>query len=241
MEGAAVEIKTLVQLQEPDSRTLAFTPQGLGVGVQMRAEDSARYQQECVAGLELAAAVADGTRQNFDHLRAAFAQGVLCYDIYTLVADHALLVIEQALRDRFLEWHQGTITFVDPAGVDRPKSVTDYEDVMKAIGKARTRVDGKYKAWKLRVGPTKTISFTGMLTDLYAWARGVGLLRGHRNRGKEKALTRLRNLVAHPNGYHLHGPVETVRTLSDVAEIINRLWVCPPRAAGSIQRRYDVR
>jgi len=103
-----MEIKTLAQLQEPDSRTLRFTPHGLGVTVQMRPEDSARFQQEVVASLELAPAVADGTRMSFEDLRKIFAYGVLCYEIFTMVRDHALLVIEQALRDRFLEWHRGT-------------------------------------------------------------------------------------------------------------------------------------
>ncbi|WP_020525156.1 hypothetical protein [Catelliglobosispora koreensis] len=211
-----MEIKTLAELQEPDARTLRFTPHGLGIGVQMTPEGAAQFQQECVAGLELAAAVADGTRQSFEHLRAVFAHGIMCYEIFTLVGDHALLVIEQALRDRFLEWHHGTLILIDLVGAEHSFSVTDYEDVIKLIR--------KHAKWKLRLSPGRGIAFNGMLNGLYGWARGVGLLRGHRNRGQEKALTALRNFVAHANGYHLHGPVEAVRTLSDVAEIINQLW-----------------
>lgn len=36
---------------------------------------------------------------SFDRLRTTFAYGVLYYDIFTLVNDHALLVLEQAPRD----------------------------------------------------------------------------------------------------------------------------------------------
>ena len=59
-------------------------------------------------------AVAEGTRQSFDQLREIFGYGVPCYDIFTVINDHALLVFQQALRDRFIDFHQGTVTFVDP-------------------------------------------------------------------------------------------------------------------------------
>lgn len=66
-----------------------------------------------------------------------------------------------------------------------------------------------------------------MLADLRSWARHVGLLRGQRNRGVERALSNLRNFVAHPTSYHLLDAVQTGRTLSDLAEIINHLWGYP--------------
>ncbi len=66
--------------------------------------------------------------------------------------------------------------------------------------------------------------FTGMLAGLREWARRVGLLRGQRSRGIERALSDLRNLIAHPNSYHLCTPVDAARTLSDIAELINQLW-----------------
>ncbi len=66
----------------------------------MRPEDSAEFQQQVVARHELIPAVADGTRQTFEQLKTIYAYGVLCYDIFTVVHDHALLVFEQALRDR---------------------------------------------------------------------------------------------------------------------------------------------
>lgn len=42
-----------------------------------------------------------------------------------------------------------------------------------------------------------------------------------------RAITNLRDLVAHPTGYHLATPVDVARTLRDLAEIINHLWGAP--------------
>lgn len=211
-------IKTLAELREADGRTLAFNPMGLGP--KMRAEDSAAYQQTEIAQLDLAPNVAEGTRQSFEHLRTVFAYGVLCYEIFTLVEDHALLVIEQALRDRFIEFHQGTVTFVEKNGTEHLEPATRYQQV-----NAIMRAKGK---WRLRLPNGQPMDFKGgMLAGLWDWARNVGLLRGQHNRGIEKALSHLRDFVAHPNGYHLDGPDSATRTLSDLAEIINQLWGVP--------------
>lgn len=212
-----MDIKTWDELRAPDDRTLHFTPYGLGV--KMRPEDAARYQQEIVGGLELDPAVAEGTRQSFDRLRTLFGYGVLCYDLFTLVRDHALLVIEQALRDRFIDY-QGTVTFVDDQGILHQVPVTRYEEVHEAIKSNRR--------WKLQIaaGPD-TMTFNGMLHGLYSWARKAGLLRGQRSRGVEAVLANLRNMVAHPTSYHLLDPVDAARTLSDLREIINQLWGAP--------------
>lgn len=213
-------IKPLDELRKPDERTLHFTPDGLGIGVKMSPEAAAEFQQQVVAQYQLATAVAEGTRQSFDRLRTIFAYGVLCYDIFTLVNDHALLVIEQALRDRFLDWHRGTVTFVEPEGREHEVVAERYEQIHEAIS--------KHKKWQLRVGDgPETMQFNGTLAGLRAWARRVGLLRGQRNRGIERALSSLRNFVAHPTAYHLLGPVDAARTLSDLAEIINQLWGYP--------------
>ncbi len=56
-------IKSLEELRQVDERTLHFTPMGLGIGVQMRPEDSAEFQQQVVAQFELAPAVAEGHPQ----------------------------------------------------------------------------------------------------------------------------------------------------------------------------------
>ncbi len=208
-KARAVIIKSLDELRQVDDRTLHFTPMGLGIDVKMRPEDSAEFQQQAIAQFELAPAVAEGTRRSFDHLRTVFAYGVLCYEIFTLVHDHALLVIEQALRDRFIDYHQGTVTFVDTGGNDHAIAADRYEQVHEFVS--------AHRGWRLRIDAQHTMRFNGMLAGLRDWARRVGLLRGQRNRGIEQALSDLRNFVAHPIGYHLNGPVEAARTLSDLA------------------------
>jgi hypothetical protein len=209
--------KSLEELREVDDRTLRFTPHGLGLGMRMRPEDSARYLQAVVAQFELVPAVVEGTRMSFDRLRTVFVRGLFCYDLFTLVNDGALLVIEQALRDRFIDYHAGTVRFRDVAGQERTVMAVRYDDVHDAVR--------KNSKWRLMIDEGREpIRFNGMLDGLRTWARAVGLLRGQRNRGIERALSNLRNFVAHPTSYHLVDPWGAARTLSDLAEIINHLW-----------------
>lgn len=210
-----MSIKSLADLQQPDDRTLRFTP--LGLGRQMRPEDAAKFQQQIVAQFDLAPQVAEGTRLSFEDLRTVFPQGLFCYEIFTLINDRALMVLEQALRDRFVEHHQGTVTFVDPRTNSKHSvHVSNYEHVQEALKTNRQ--------WQLLLDDGQTLKFNGMLGGLRSWARRLGLLRGQRNRAIEQALSNLRNLAAHPTGYHLVTPVDAARTLRDLAEIINHLW-----------------
>ncbi len=132
-----MEFKSWDQLREPDQRALHFTPWGLGP--QMRPEDNADYVQKVLATFALAPQVAEGTLRSFDRLRGILPYGITNYEIFTAVADLALLTIEQALRDRFLEHHQGTAVFVDPAGADRAFPVSSYDDVYRLAQKRRGR------------------------------------------------------------------------------------------------------
>ncbi|MGH7866724.1 MAG: hypothetical protein ACREP9_03590, partial [Candidatus Dormibacteraceae bacterium] len=162
---------------------------------------------------------AEGTRMSFDTLRAIFAYGVLCYEVFTLVNDQALFVLEQALRDRFVDYHQGIVRFVDRARIEHVVTAERYQQVNEIV-KVK-------KNWLLVIDGKPPIKFNGMLADLRTWARQVGLLRGQRNRGIEGAMSNLRNFVAHPTNYHLVDPAQAARTLSDLSEIINHLWGCP--------------
>jgi hypothetical protein len=215
-----VLIKPYDELREPDPRTLGFLPNGLGVGLAMYPEDSARHWQEVVARYELNPGVTEGTRHSFNDLRTAFAYGLFCYEIFTLVDSQALLVFEQALRDRFVDYHAGTVTFVQGTVAHKvpAASFADVLAFMDAHRKPRLRL-------AMSAGPdTKTIEFNGMLAGLQRWARAAGLLAGQRNRSIESALSALRNDIAHPTEYHLVMPVDAARTLRDLAEIINNLW-----------------
>jgi hypothetical protein len=212
-------IRSLPELCLADERTLAFGP--LGFGGSMQPEYSAESLQQVVARYELVPEVAEGTRRSFDQLREVFPYGLLCYDIFTLVEDRALLVFEQALRDRFIEFHQGTVTFADPrTGQTRELTANRYEQVSEFISRNRRL------QLQIRGGP-ETMKFNGMLAGLREWARQEELLRGQRNRAVEQAIGRLRNHAAHPDAYHLTTPFDAANTLSDLAEIINYLWGSP--------------
>ncbi|MEU6553688.1 hypothetical protein ABZ915_25945 [Streptomyces sp. NPDC046915] len=210
-----MEIRSLEELRAADDLSLAFNPYGLGG--RMKPEDAAEFQQRQIADCDLTAGVAAGTRDSFERLRTVFAYGVLCYDVYTIVGDQALLIYEQALRDRFLEWCAGTITFRVPQAPDVTYTVTSYDDVKK-------RADRMTRQRAKLVVDTQAIEFNGMLHGLRLWARTAGLLRGRRSRAVEEALARLRNYVAHPSGHHVDTPVEAARTVRDLAELINQLW-----------------
>ncbi|MFG3385565.1 hypothetical protein [Streptomyces rochei] len=210
-----MEIQTLEELRAADDLSLAFNPYGLGG--RMRPEDAAEFQQQQIADCDLAEGVAAGTRDSFERLRTVFAYGVLCYDVYTVVGDLALLIYEQALRDRFMEWSAGTVTFRLPPAPDVSYTVTSYDDVKK-------RADRMTRQRAKLVVADQAIEFNGMLHGLRLWARTAGLFRGRRSRAVEDALAKLRNYVAHPSGHHVDTPVGAARTVRDLAELINQLW-----------------
>jgi hypothetical protein len=151
------------------------------------------------------------------------AYGVLAYDLFTAADDLAHLVIEQALRDRFVELHHGLVAFEDAYGTVHEVPAASFDALYEEIhagGRLRTP-----QRWRLRLRRTgDLIYFDGMLVSLLRWARGEGLLRGQRNRRLEPVLRNFRNHVAHGGGHHLVMPVDSARTISDAAEIINQLW-----------------
>ncbi|MCZ0997597.1 hypothetical protein O1M63_04740 [Streptomyces mirabilis] len=204
----------LAALQAVDPGVLNFTP--FGLGGPMRPEDAADFQQRLISNLVLADDVAQTTRQKFEQLCAGYAQGLLCYDLFTLVSDAAKLTLEQALRDRFAAHHNGTVTARNASGRERQITYATYADFHDQYRKLR---------WpEIRMGSSNAWTpFNGMLDGLLTWARREGLLRGQRNRGIERAKKALRNLTAH-GMFHRVSPVDAYRDLSDLAEIINHLW-----------------
>ncbi len=222
--GHHVEMAALDDLQAPDSRTLAFLPGGLGIDVQMTPEGAADLWSRRMERLTLHDDVAEGTRKSFSDLRSAFPYGLLYYPIFTLVHDRALFVLEQALRDRFIDFHKAHKGGVVPLRVDgdmRPVAASRFSDVREAGRQRRRKVELVISGPD---GNEESLHFDAGLGKLLAWARRSGLLEGQRTRFVETAIKRLRDLVAHPEGYHLVTPVDAARTLSDLAEIINHLW-----------------
>ncbi len=209
-----VDIRSLEDLRQADERTLRFTPSGFDTGGMLRPEDAAVYQQEVIGHTELVAAVAENTRSTFERLCLLHAYGVLSYDMFTAADDLAQLVIEQALRDRFMEFHDGVVPFEDANGTVHEVPAASFDalhDKIHAEGRLRSP-----QRWRLRLRRTgELIYFDGMLASLLRWAHSEGLIRGQRNRQLEPVLRKLRNHVAHGGGYQLVMPMDSARTISE--------------------------
>jgi len=212
-------IKTLTELQEPDERSLHFTP--WGIGGRTRPEDAAEYQQKVISRLELSGQVPENTRKSFERLRTLYAYSVLCYDLYTVAGDQARLVTEQALRERLLSFHGGTVTFRHSGDGRERAVIADRWEVLQAAIPSSRR-------WRLKLrSGREPIEFNGMLTSLLRWARAEGLLAGQQDRMRDAPRAWFRNTVAHPTSYHLQGPDHAEWAIADLAQIINRLWGAP--------------
>jgi hypothetical protein len=218
-------IRPLDELTAPDERALRFGPLGWSTGGTLRAEDAAEHHQQTIAQADLTPDVPEETRRSFERLRTIHSHGLLCYDLFTAVDALSLLVLEQGLTDRFLAYYGETIPFVDRAGTERPLSATRFDQVYDALHKGGSHAKGGWRV-RLRRKP-ETMEFKGTMAHLLEWARLENLLRGQRNRHREQLLVKLRNSAAHPTGYQLTTPVDSARTICDVAEIINQLWGAP--------------
>lgn len=174
------------------------------------------YQHQHLAGTDLVAEVPDGVRRSFDRLRTLFVYGVLEYGFFTIAGQTARLVVEEALRERFLRFHDGSIVLVNQrTSQERVVTYRSFNDIHKACD----------RKWRLRLTKSdEPMPFTGMLSDLWSWARAEGLLPGQRARSLQRAQVALRNFVAHSSGYQLGTPIDAARAIHDLAEIINCLW-----------------
>lgn len=216
--GEQLITRTLEELRTPDERTQRFTPFGLGLTHELTPAAALAHQQAMLQGTDLVDAVADGTRLSFERLRTLYVYGVLQYEFFTIAEQLARLVVEQALRDRFLSYYQHRIVLVNPtSGEQRTEQVASFEQVHAAFKRRRS--------WKLKLtAPGESMAFDGMLACLWNWARREGLLPGQWARSIQRAQVALRNATAHPSGYHLGTPGDAALVIRDLAEIINCLW-----------------
>lgn len=218
-------IRTFAELITPDERTLRFTPLGLSTGGTLKPEYAAEFQQQVIAGCNLHPDVPEGTRSSFERIRTLHGYGILCYEAFTVADDVSWLVMEQAFRERFVTYFNGTIPFVNiKTSEEESITVQDFEEVYQAVTSG-----GSYakRAWRLKLRSNgQPTEFRASFSHLLKWARQEGLLHGQRNRGLEEVYRRIRNRVAHPN-YHLSMPPDSARTIHDLAEIVNRLWGHP--------------
>jgi len=165
--------------------------------------------------------VAEGTRSTFERLCLLHAYGVLSFDMFTAADDLAQLVIEQALRDRF-----GGSTMASCRLRTRLAQCTRFQRPrsMRCSKRSTPRVGSEAAALAAPLYRTgELIYFDGML-DSCCGGPQRGSDPGQRNRQLESVLRKLRSHVAHGGGYQLVMPVDSARTISDAAEIINHLW-----------------
>jgi hypothetical protein len=209
IDGAAI----LAELQRPDDLTRRFSP--LGLGGWLTPEDAAGFQTAVIASAVLADNVPDGIRENFARVRRLHQYGVLEYDFFTVAAEYSLLMLEGALRVRFLTYYEDGVPVLSPKGVEETLAAGHFDDVRAARSKGRSLrgADG-------RTAGTLPVS----TSELFAWARRERLLPGTRTRFVDKALSNMRNYAAHPVSHTVIGPPDSSSQLRDVAEIINRLW-----------------
>jgi hypothetical protein len=209
LRAAGAEI--LADLQQPDALTRRFNP--LGFGGMISAEDAARFQSATVARAVLADDVPEDVRDNFSRVRKLHLYGVLEYDFFTVAAEYALLVLEGALRLRFITYYANQIP-VSARGVEGVLDAPTFDAVRNA----------RYKGSRLRAadGRTRDLPISG--NELFDWARRERLLPGTRTRGVDKALSHLRNYAAHPVTHTVLMPPDSAGTIRDVSEIINKLW-----------------
>ena len=211
MDGAEI----LAKLRDVDPLTLRFSPFGLGGS--LAPEQSARFLAESVESIALSEDVPEDVRSNVARVRKLHLYGLLDYDFFTVAIDQAHLVLEGALRNRFVSFYGGRVPVVRD-GVKGELTVRFFAEVFKE----RRRAHKKKVELSLDDGSGEPVP--GSYSDLFAWARRAGLLPGQRNAGVFRALVALRNHSAHPEGLTVEMPPESVRTLRDVTEIVNKLW-----------------
>jgi hypothetical protein len=226
--GDTAASDALAALQTPDPRSLFWIAGGA-----MESEDAAAYQQRVMAQFDVPSSVPETVTRSFDRLRTVYQQALLCYDLYTVAGDQARLVTELALRERFVEFYNGTVLFTDRQGKPHTVTATTFDELYYGIRGA----DGRPKHWKIQLRSGRNgFEFTGGMASLLRWARAEGLLAGQGDRMRDGVRKRFRDRVAHP-AYHLEGPDHAERAIADVAHIIRQLWGAP---SGTTVSRYPV-
>ena len=225
-----MEIKTYQELIAPDERSklVAFIEARLPDGG-FDIEIAARVVQEYVSRIELDCDVPKVVADSFERVRKVYSYGLFEYELFTVAQDQAILLLEQALRERFTPLYDNEVTLVHHQSKwEERLKVTDFEVLWSRFNGREPKAKGPWHL-KLRSGDYlcdnngQPAVFRGGLAQLQKWARQEGLLHGQRTRTLDPYFVEDRNMVAHPS-YRLVGPGEATRTIYDMAETINRLW-----------------
>lgn len=205
------EPTTLTELLALDDMTRHFSWLGLS-GALLPPEDSLRYLRDSIERAQMVAEVPENVRENFERVRKTFLYGLVEFDMFTVAADDARLILEGALRVRFVTYYDGKLPVTKKAE-ETTLSASSFDDVRQLAKRGYQLVTAD--------GPSRLpLGMSGLLS----WARGERLLVGQRSAAGDRTTADLRNHAAHPSGFHRLGPPETARALCRVAEFINKLW-----------------
>jgi hypothetical protein len=108
------EPTTLIELLAVDDMTRHFSWWGLS-GALLSPEDSLRYLRDSIERARLVAEVPDTVRDNFERVRKTFLYGLVECDMFTVADDDARLILEGALRARFLSYYDGKLPIIKKA------------------------------------------------------------------------------------------------------------------------------
>lgn len=218
-----MRVKSLDELRQTDERTQHFTPLGLGVGRKLTPESAASYHQQTIADVELDEAVPKSVQIAFDRVRLMHSYGILLYDLFTITDDLCWIVMEQALRERFIEFYSAGIPIVQAAKQPALFAANRFDDVAQAFWRGGSHYR---KGWQLQLPSGDTMGLPLTLEPLLRWAREAKLLDGQHNRRLQLwVYPKLRNHFAHGAHADRTGiPPDSARSIHDLAEIINRLW-----------------
>lgn len=203
----------LAALRTVDEGSLYFTRGGLADA--LVAAQAAHTFATWMRQLALADEVPQDIRRNFDRVRKLFLYGLLERDLFSLVDNEAHLVLEGALRHRFVSYYNGELPIWrnDASETVAMSSFNEYYDLRPSLRGCHLRPSAESK---------EQLPFS--YRALYTWARKRKLLVGQRNVGIFASLVNSRNYAMHPESHSESMPPWVVRLLVDVVEIINKLW-----------------
>jgi hypothetical protein len=204
----------LDQLREADEATLRFN--AWGFGSRLEPEESAVYLTELLSNATLADVVPEDVRLSYERVCKVFIHGLFDYDLFSAAYSLGHLVLEGALRTRFITYYPNGIPILRDGAPEQlnARTFAEYYDWLAANR-------GRHKL-KLDTDPPEPLP--AGYRHLYGWAQRRGLLIGQRNVGLFGSIVTVRNYLAHPEGHPVSMPPSVIRFLSDLAEIVNRLW-----------------
>jgi hypothetical protein len=137
-----VEIKPYAQLIAPDPRNSRFGFMAARVGGGFDVEVAAQVVQGRVSYIQISSDVPETLVASLDRVRRIFSYGLFDYELFTAAREAAILLLEQALRERFVTLYGGVITLVNvKADKEQHLQVSHFDAVYDALnaGVARQR------------------------------------------------------------------------------------------------------